>query len=277
LIITYGELNSSKAQPPKTTASPVPEKKDIATLLGEGLAAMNSSKTAPSSGPNTPESINALYKKYFGRDATQAEVSNWSKESSTALDSFLQKEQLKYGVTPTTIPSTTNTAAEYVDSWRSKIPKSTGPELGPSIPGTVDSTSTTGDAGLTGWDALKSAVESGLSKGMGAEATVDSILNDPNTLIELRKLYPGVPDWALPTGASLAGQLDKLKDLRREEAGLESTCWQGPCRKIEPGIGAESARLRNGRSRNRTHSERSWSHRNRRPYRWRAWGCDKLP
>jgi hypothetical protein len=43
--------------------------------------------------------VNSLYQKYFGRDATQAELNNWQKESSSTLDTFLKSEQVKYGVT----------------------------------------------------------------------------------------------------------------------------------------------------------------------------------
>jgi len=50
--------------------------------------------------------INSLYQKYFQRNATQAEIDNWSKEPSSSLDSFLQQEQVKYGVKPTPTPAT---------------------------------------------------------------------------------------------------------------------------------------------------------------------------
>lgn len=46
--------------------------------------------------------INSLYQKYFKRDATSAEIANWSKEPSSSLDSFLQSEQTKYNVDPAT-------------------------------------------------------------------------------------------------------------------------------------------------------------------------------
>lgn len=59
--------------------------------------------------PNRPVTdsgtINSLYQKYFKRNATQAEIDNWSKEPSSSLDSFLQQEQVKYGIKPAT-PST---------------------------------------------------------------------------------------------------------------------------------------------------------------------------
>lgn len=44
---------------------------------------------------NNVDAINSLYQQYFGRNATTAEVANWSKESSQALDTFLQDEYKK--------------------------------------------------------------------------------------------------------------------------------------------------------------------------------------
>jgi len=41
--------------------------------------------------------INQLYQKYFDRDATTAEMSNWSKENPQALEQFLGMEAKKYG------------------------------------------------------------------------------------------------------------------------------------------------------------------------------------
>lgn len=43
--------------------------------------------------------VNDLYQKYFDRDATDAEMANWSKESPMSLESFMQSEAKKYGYT----------------------------------------------------------------------------------------------------------------------------------------------------------------------------------
>lgn len=48
--------------------------------------------------------VNNLYQKYFGRDATQAELDNWGSKGGPdttvrALEDFLRSEQIKYGVT----------------------------------------------------------------------------------------------------------------------------------------------------------------------------------
>lgn len=63
-------------------------------------------------GVTDPSQINSLYQKYFKRDATSAEIANWSKEPSSSLDSFLQSEQKKYGVTPTTETTTPKITSE---------------------------------------------------------------------------------------------------------------------------------------------------------------------
>lgn len=61
--------------------------------------------------PNTPASVEAAvnpadkawidsyYKKYFDRNATSSELTNWAKESPQALEQFLQKEAKTYGYT----------------------------------------------------------------------------------------------------------------------------------------------------------------------------------
>lgn len=43
--------------------------------------------------------VNQLYKKFFDRDATSAELTNWAKESPQALEQFLGKEAKTYGYT----------------------------------------------------------------------------------------------------------------------------------------------------------------------------------
>ena len=47
------------------------------------------------------------------------------------------------------------------------------------------------------------------------------ILNDPKLHDELVKLFPGVPDWAIPKGASLSNQLNDLKEAKKMELGLD--------------------------------------------------------
>lgn len=57
--------------------------------------------TQTSIGANTGDNqiINDLYQKYFDRNAKAEEISNWSKETPQALESFLQQEAKKYNYT----------------------------------------------------------------------------------------------------------------------------------------------------------------------------------
>jgi hypothetical protein len=66
-----------------------------------GSTAPNASTPPSSTGKAMDAEINALYTKYFARNATQAEIDNWKKEPSTTLETFLQGEQKKYGVSGT--------------------------------------------------------------------------------------------------------------------------------------------------------------------------------
>ena len=71
---------------------------------GRGKLALLQQNSAPqpqAEAPAPTNNVNASYQEYFGRDATPAESANWQKESPQALSSFLQNEQVKYGVAPT--------------------------------------------------------------------------------------------------------------------------------------------------------------------------------
>lgn len=63
-----------------------------------------SSTSSSASTPSTPSTgtqafVNDLYQKYFDRNATDAEMQNWAKETPQTLESFLQAEQVRYGYT----------------------------------------------------------------------------------------------------------------------------------------------------------------------------------
>lgn len=53
----------------------------------------------PGVDPADVEWINGLYTKYFDRNATSAELANWSKETPFGLETFLESEATKYGYT----------------------------------------------------------------------------------------------------------------------------------------------------------------------------------
>lgn len=77
--------------------------------------ASGETKTTTSSPVTSTSQINALYQRYFGRNASSAEIANWSKEPATSLDSFLQREQVKYNVAPTPTPTPATPTAPTVD------------------------------------------------------------------------------------------------------------------------------------------------------------------
>lgn len=77
-------------------------------------------------------------------------------------------------------------------------------------------------SGLSGWERLQAVMQQNMAKGLGPEASIESILNDPAMMDELRALFPGVPDWAIPKGASLANHIAELKETKKQEMGLDA-------------------------------------------------------
>jgi len=173
---------------------------DISNIKGPGLSPIQAS----------PKDVNTLYQKYFGRDASTPEMQNWQTQSPQQLESFLIQEQQKYGV-----------------SGRASAPSGayeTGNGLvyGPPSPETPNAEAISNlPSALTGWDRMRELVGERLTSGLGPQSSAIDIMNDPVAMAELQKLFPGVPKELLPKGATLAGQLNDLAELKKKEFGLD--------------------------------------------------------
>jgi hypothetical protein len=99
-VIDDGKQTTPTITQPTNTTGWVDPATGQPTAKGVGQPATEYNKTANTQGqiPNEDKSwVNQYYQKYFDRDATSAELANWSKETPAALDQFLAKEQKVYG------------------------------------------------------------------------------------------------------------------------------------------------------------------------------------
>jgi hypothetical protein len=81
----------------KDTRAAIPAESTVASPSTSASA----TSTTPTAGIDNADKtwINQLYQKYFDRDATSAELLNWSKEVPATLDGFLKAESQKYNYT----------------------------------------------------------------------------------------------------------------------------------------------------------------------------------
>lgn len=81
-----------------TNGAPVPSPTEsVAPPTGDTNAASDNTGSDVGVDPADAKWINDLYKKFFDRSATSAELANWAKENPNSLETFLGQEQQKYG------------------------------------------------------------------------------------------------------------------------------------------------------------------------------------
>lgn len=214
--------------------------KPLANASGSTAASVAGTTATKESDLETKaKSVNSLYQKYFNRNASDAEMKNWVKEAPEALEIYLKKDldawNAKNGTKtqgPQPLAPGAGPSSQFpgVASATSGSYSSSG--SAPTVPnvGDVSATSSSGPAstggaisgnGATGWAGIQSAVVNAAKNGMGSQATAEMVLNDPKLRAELAKLFPGVPEWAIPKGASLSNQLNDLKEAKKLELGLD--------------------------------------------------------